>query len=43
MIVKVMKDIKGLEVFLLFLRMVYDDVMNNYGFDKFDIRFDMFL
>lgn len=43
MIAKVMKDTKGLEVSLPFLRMAYDDAMNNYGSDKPDTRFDMLL
>lgn len=43
MIAKVMKDTKGLEVSLPFPRMAYDDAMNNYGSDKPDTRFDMFL
>lgn len=43
MIAKVMKDTKGLEVFLPFPRMAYDDAMNNYGSDKPDTRFDMLL
>lgn len=43
MIAKVMKDTKGLEVSLPFPRMAYDDVMNNYGSDKPDTRFDMLL
>lgn len=43
MIAKVMKDTKGIEVKLPFPRMAYDDVMNHYGSDKPDTRFDMFL
>lgn len=41
MLVEVMKEIKGIEIFVLFLWMSYDEVMVCYGSDKFDICFVM--
>ncbi|CRH89439.1 aspartyl-tRNA synthetase [Chlamydia trachomatis] len=43
MIARVMKETKGIDVTLPFLRMAYDDAMNNYGSDKPDTRFEMLL
>lgn len=43
MIAKVMKETKGIDVSLPFPRMTYDLAMNQYGSDKPDTRFDMFL
>ena len=43
LIVRVMKEIKGIEVTLPFPRMKYDDAMALYGSDKPDTRFDMLL
>ena len=43
LIARVMKETKGIEVTLPFLRMKYDDAMALYGSDKPDTRFDMLL
>lgn len=43
LIVRVMKETKGIEVTLPFPRMKYDDAMALYGSDKPDTRFDMLL
>ncbi|MGQ7425229.1 aspartate--tRNA ligase [Streptococcus suis] len=43
LIVKVLKDTKGIDVTLPFPRMSYDHAMNFYGSDKPDTRFDMLL
>lgn len=43
LIVRVMKETKGIEVTLPFPRMKYDDAMALYGSDKPDTRFEMLL
>ena len=43
LIVKVMKDVKNVDVTLPFPRMKYDDAMNFYGSDKPDTRYEMLL
>ncbi|NQI34268.1 aspartate--tRNA ligase [Streptococcus suis] len=43
LIVKVLKDTKGIDVTLPFPRMSYDHAMNFYGSDKPDTRFEMLL
>ena len=43
LIARVMKETKGIEVTLPFLRMKYDDAMALYGSDKPDTRFEMLL
>ncbi|CAM5347571.1 aspartate--tRNA ligase [Bacillus safensis FO-36b] [Bacillus safensis subsp. safensis] len=41
MMAKVMKDVKGVDLTLPLPRMTYDEVMNSYGSDKPDTRFEM--
>ena len=41
MIVKIMKEVKGIDIVAPFPRIPYDDAMGSYGSDKPDTRFDM--
>lgn len=41
LIAKIFKDVKGIDVKLPLLKMKWDDVMDKYGSDKPDLRFDL--
>lgn len=43
LLAKVWKDVLGIEIQTPFIRMSWDDCMNNYGSDKPDMRFEMLL
>lgn len=43
LLVRVFKDVKGIDIQTPFLKMKYEDAMERYGSDKPDMRFDMCL